>query len=475
MMRTALRTFPAPHSETCDTFRAAEASALRTGSGRVSLVNLDIHGLPSGKFIPQHMPEHRPAGVGNGFCHPCLFELGGVHIADSDQTVFSRQFGTGDVKMMTASIGNLSMDSLGAPSVAGPLSDGELLLVLPVVAKSRDFLTVAACGERLEAEVDTNLAIACDEVIFDLALEGDIPPPASVLDEGAGLERPIDLARLPETEPALEINDGITINLECARDERDPAKRTFGAKAGSKTWAAAVDIARSNELTANRLRRVGVQSEFGSASRCQLDQIKCSRPASSHSSFPAPLSLSLGSDAKIPNLIARDREFFELPARRSVFDAEFSREDHVENIPPRDFAHKSHNHTSEDEQMTKPSYTIGKDEMLLITVRWNDGDTVLLETPVKFYTAEEIQSLIDETVSERCDVVGVDRYEMVRRVGESIADEFDVRTWGERVTDDRRELAADDNLSVQVAYNAMRNSFGLVRGADLGGQLVAAE
>ena len=26
--------------------------------------------------------------------------------------------------------------------------------------------------------------------------------------------------------------------------------------------------------------------------------------------------------------------------------------------------------------MTKPAYTIGKDEMLLITVRWNDGDTL---------------------------------------------------------------------------------------------------
>lgn len=124
--------------------------------------------------------------------------------------------------------------------------------------------------------------------------------------------------------------------------------------------------------------------------------------------------------------------------------------------------------------MTKPAYTIGKDEMLLITVRWNDGDTVLLETPVKFYTADEIQSLIDETVSERCDVVGVDRYEMVRRVGESIADEFDVRTWAERVTDDRRDLAADDERSVRVAYNAMRNSF--VRGANIEQRdLVAAE
>lgn len=125
--------------------------------------------------------------------------------------------------------------------------------------------------------------------------------------------------------------------------------------------------------------------------------------------------------------------------------------------------------------MTKPAYTIGKDEMLLITVRWNDGDTVLLETPVKFYTAEEIQSLIDETVSERCDVVGVDRYEMVRRVGESIADEFDVRTWKQRKNDEKRDQAEEEEQSVQVAYNAMRNSFNpIVHGAVIG-RLEAAE
>lgn len=126
--------------------------------------------------------------------------------------------------------------------------------------------------------------------------------------------------------------------------------------------------------------------------------------------------------------------------------------------------------------MTKPAYTIGKDEMLLITVRWNDGDTVLLETPVRFFTAEEIQSLIDETVSERCDVVGVDRYEMVRRVGESISDEFDVRTWKERTNDDKRDQAEDEEQAVHVAYNAMRNSFDRVRGANIAQpHLVAAE
>lgn len=125
--------------------------------------------------------------------------------------------------------------------------------------------------------------------------------------------------------------------------------------------------------------------------------------------------------------------------------------------------------------MTKPAYTIGKDEMLLITVRWNGGDTVLLETPVKFYTAEEIQSLIDETVSERCDVVGVDLYDFVAKKGQSISDEFDVRTWKERANDEKRDQAEEEEQAVHVAYNSMRNSFNpIVHGAVIG-RLEAAE
>lgn len=341
MMRTTLRTFPAPHSETCDTFRAAEASALRTGSGSVSLVNLDIHGLPSGKFIPQHMPEHRPAGVGNGFSHPCLFELGGVHIADSDQTVFIRQFGTGDVKMMTASVSYLCMDSLSALFVAGPLSHGELSLILPVVAKSGDFLPVAACSERLEAEVDTDLAIACDHIVFDIALERDVPPATSVLDECSRFECSIYLARLPEAESALEIDDGVVINLECAGDKWNPSKRALGPKASSKAWASVVNIARGDELPANGLHSVGMQAEFISGSSSELDQIKSRRPAGCHTSFPAIFGLPLGSDAKIPNLITGDGKPVEAPASHGILDAEFSREDHTGNIPTQSFNHKS--------------------------------------------------------------------------------------------------------------------------------------
>lgn len=97
--------------------------------------------------------------------------------------------------------------------------------------------------------------------------------------------------------------------------------------------------------------------------------------------------------------------------------------------------------------MTKPAYTIGKDEMLLITVRWNDGDTVLLETPVKYYTADEIQALIDETVSDRCDVVDVEVYDFKAKRGMSIADEFTGLIWADRCEEEAEE---------EVRFNRLR-------------------
>lgn len=125
--------------------------------------------------------------------------------------------------------------------------------------------------------------------------------------------------------------------------------------------------------------------------------------------------------------------------------------------------------------MAKPAYTIGKDEMLLITVRWNDGDTVLLETAVRSYMAWEIQDMIDANCTDNRQVVGVDLFDFVAKKGQSIADEFDIRTWKDRTNDDRRDQAEEEEQAVRVAYNAMRNSFNpIVHGAVIG-RLEAAE
>jgi len=98
--------------------------------------------------------------------------------------------------------------------------------------------------------------------------------------------------------------------------------------------------------------------------------------------------------------------------------------------------------------MTTPGYIIGKDEMLLIATRWRDGDTVLLEMPVRVYKAEEIQALIDETTSQNCTVISVDLYDVTAKKGMSIADDFDIRPFAERA-EDRKEKDALDEMAEQ--------------------------
>lgn len=98
--------------------------------------------------------------------------------------------------------------------------------------------------------------------------------------------------------------------------------------------------------------------------------------------------------------------------------------------------------------MTTPGYIIGKDEMLLIAARWRDGDTVLLEMPVRLYKAEEIQALIDETTSQNCTVISVDLYDVTAKKGMSIADDFDIRPFAER-EEDRKEGDARDEMAEQ--------------------------
>lgn len=113
--------------------------------------------------------------------------------------------------------------------------------------------------------------------------------------------------------------------------------------------------------------------------------------------------------------------------------------------------------------MTKPAYTIGRDELLIVTVEYVaghlKGQKHILETEVRCYGAAEVQNIIDSFTTADSSVFDVEVYDFKAKKGMSIADDFDVRSHKERVTDDRRDLAADDNLSLQVAYNAMRNSF----------------
>ncbi len=323
MMNSALATFPLSYSKTLQPFRAGEASALATGLGSVSLVNLKEYGLPSGKFVPQHSPERAPSRVHDGFCHPGLCESGGVHIADNDQTVLVGQPGAGDVEMVSPCVGDLGVDSADPTLIPCPLGLGELSLVLAVMPQRGHFMPVAACGQSLEAKVNADLTVPACEIVLDLALESDISAPASVLDEGSGSDLALDLPRLPKAIAALEVGDGILVHLDRPVDERNPPKRSFGAETGPEARAFTVEIAGPDELPAGCADSVRVQAKVEGDSCAEPPQIKVRGPSNMAPHLPSPFGLTLGGGAVVPDLIAGDGVARKMLAGRSVLDPEF--------------------------------------------------------------------------------------------------------------------------------------------------------
>jgi hypothetical protein len=323
MDRAAVAAFPAPHSKRAHTFRTAGGNgpAARARLGSVSLVSLDIHRLPSGSLVPQHVPERGPARIQNGFRHSGFSEPSRVHIADDDQRVFPRHLRAGDVEMMFPRVGDLRRYRACALLVSGALCLAEGAFVLAIVTERRDCLPVAARRQGLQPKIDTDLAIPGRKIVGDLTLKGDIPSSASVLNEGAGLESAFDLSRLPEIEPALEVDGGVTVDLHCARDERYPAERTLCPEAGAKARASAVKVSRCGKLAADGLNGIGMQSEIGGASGAEFDQVEGGRPADAHATLAPPLGLALRGNTEVPDLIAGDGVASEVLASDGILDA----------------------------------------------------------------------------------------------------------------------------------------------------------
>jgi len=173
------------------------------------------------------MPERRPACIQNGFGHSGFCKLGGVHIADNDQTIFTGNLGGLFVEVVPPGIGDLGMDGNDTTPIARSLGNSEDGFILAVMLKRWNFTAITERGEIFKTEVDPDGVTTERQIIHNLALEGDIPMPARILYECTSLELTPDLAGFPELEAALEIDRCIPIDLNGARDERNPSERAL--------------------------------------------------------------------------------------------------------------------------------------------------------------------------------------------------------------------------------------------------------
>lgn len=289
---------------------------------RPSFVNFDKCRAPSGALVSQHLPECAPARIKDGLGYFRLGELGGVHVADDNEFVFTGDLDARDVELMSARVSDLGMDRADALLVAGPLGYCQFGFISPVMPECREFGSIAAHGQHLQSKINADLSGSRWPIIFNLAGKGSVPAPARILDECPGLAHAFDFPVLPQAQCMPEVTDTVAANFNGSRNVRNPAQGSPLAEAGSKSRAFLFGVAGGGKLSADQANGIGMQIKKLAASSAELYQIELTRPAGIPSSSPPLLGFSLCGDQKVPNLIAGDSQFFEPLSACTVFDSE---------------------------------------------------------------------------------------------------------------------------------------------------------
>ena len=226
------------------------------------------------------------------------------------------------MQVVSTRIGDFGVNSPCAFLVAGALRLGQPVLVFLEVPRIFDLAAVGQRGQCDQAEIDANFAGSAGLALSNLDLQAEIPAPTRVLRKASGLDLAVDGAATPEPITALEIDHRVAVEFDGARGrEWDPAEAFLPAPVRT---AAPCCISIGNELLANGLHRIAVQTEERAAPGRQLDQIEGTRPTL----FLASCRL-LDLAAIIPDVVDRPRMGTEALGGGCILNAVSIGEDHT--------------------------------------------------------------------------------------------------------------------------------------------------
>lgn len=316
-----------PHSKTCDTFRASDASAVGTGLGSPSFVGFNIsRSVPAG-FIAELIAQHRPTRVQNGLRHSGFHELGRADIADDDQFFLTSKLRAPLMQVMLSGVRDFGVDRADALLVPSALSNSKCRFIAPIMLERGNNSAIRTCGDGLEPEVNADGASAGWKFVFDFALEANVPATSGILDEASCFQFPFDLAGFPEVEFTPEIDDVWAIKLDGSGNKRHPTEGAFCSAAPAPAKVSALGISASCIFSADGLHSIGVQPEFSSGAGAQFDQIESGWPPYGLPGASSALGFALGLVAIIPDEIDSASMPDQMLFRRRVLDAEFECDD----------------------------------------------------------------------------------------------------------------------------------------------------
>lgn len=329
---------PLPHSKTCDTFWASDASAFGAGLGREAFVgDFERGSVPQG-LVAEHISEHRPAGIKRGLCHPRLGQTGRAHITDDDASVLAHDPRGLLMQEMPPAISHLGMDGRCTAFLAAPFRQRQVLFVSPIEGGRLDLPAIAECGEVVKSKIDPDGRAKLGNCLGDLDLDIEIPASARILGEARSFDLGVirKAPRIPNPILATEQDDQAAIFVDpkgACGIEGYPAKISFLARSPCRT--APLRVSHADKLPRYRSERVAMQAEFRAGASHQLDKIEARRPSCECAGMPPALRVSLSSHAEIPSKIHRSSHAPQMLGAGPVFDTVAVGENHATdgNLP----------------------------------------------------------------------------------------------------------------------------------------------
>ena len=312
MPSTTSATAPLSYYEVLSTFWAAACPACGTDLRGQSLVNLDVLGPVPHGLIVELGSKLRPARIEYGFGQAGSGKSAGIDIADTDAPALPHKPPGQLMQEVLAAVRDLGVDGLHAGLASGTLCDSERPFVSVVNSRRLDLLTRGKSRQRLEAEVDADLANPMYLVFRNLNLEIQVPAAAGVLSETAAANLPFEGAAEPQSISTPEEDCRVPVHAyRASRLEGDPTQGLSAAP----SRPLAMCIPREGKLLADRLYGVRVQAQEIAAPGGELDQIEAGRPA-----LIVPASGFLDPAAVVPDPAHRTSLLLKMPAGGRILD-----------------------------------------------------------------------------------------------------------------------------------------------------------
>ena len=311
MEMTAITTRPFSYYETFSTFRAAEASALRTGLRRKRFVHFHVSCAVRNRLIAEHVAKGRPASIVDRLRHAGPGEPFGVDIANGDQIKVPGDAGRGFVQVVPAPILDLGVDLRGLALLPCSLRRGELFFQRPVVARVFDHFARRQGRKVLQPKVDTNSPAGFSGLgLWHFQANVQVPVTTGVLAEtGAVFEystiwnragHPDSIYIAREEERVAHLSNARTANGY-------PSKGSSAAIAQSASTTTPKGL---RKVFANRVYGHGVQPNDPRRTGCQFCEIKVRGPLS-----PPHNRFALGVVAEVPNEVNGARVTVKAPRK----------------------------------------------------------------------------------------------------------------------------------------------------------------